>query len=220
MTIRVLICDDQEIVCEGLQKILEADPEIRVCAVAYNGQEALDILANQPVDLVLMDLKMPVMNGILATRRIRQKYPETKVLVLTTYDDDEWLFDAIRSGAAGYLLKDTPRADLVAAVKGTIEGNAYTDPAVTGKLLNAVARGTPAKAHQFPPHLLGERELEILRLIVRGHSNAEIAARLFLSEGTVRNYTSAIFAKLGVADRTQAVVAALRFGIFDLSDLD
>lgn len=213
--IRILICDDQEIVCEGLEKILASDPQIQVVGLAYNGREALEMLPNTHPDVVLMDLKMPEMNGILATQRIRAAYPQVRVLVLTTYDDDEWLFDAIRAGASGYLLKDTPRADLIRAVIGTASGDSYVDPAVTGKLLNTLARN-PAIAQQ-PTHIsLNERESEVLKLLAQGLTNADIAARLYLSEGTVRNYTSAIFSKLGVSDRTQAAVAALRYGLVDL----
>jgi DNA-binding NarL/FixJ family response regulator len=161
-----------------------------------------------------MDLKMPEMNGILATQQIRAAHPEVRVLVLTTYDDDEWLYDAIRAGASGYLLKDTPRADLIRAIKGTVEGDAYVDPAITGRLLASIAQAKPIS--QQPTQIaLSDRDREILRLLTQGLSNADIAARLYLAEGTVRNYTSAIFAKLGVSDRTQAAVAALRYGLVD-----
>ena len=167
-------------------------------------------------DLVLMDLKMSVMNGVVATRKIQERYPEIRVLVLTTYDDDEWLFDAIRSGAAGYLLKDRPREELINAIKGTMAGKAYIDPSVAGKVLSNVAQNMP---RQQPPVeiSLSEREQEVLQLMTQGLSNADIAGRLFLSEGTVRNYTSAIFSKLNVSDRTQAVILALRYGLVDLN---
>ncbi len=215
--IRVLICDDQEIVCEGLEKILTSDPNIQVVGMAYNGREALDMIPEVQPEVVLMDLKMPEMNGILATQRIRALYPQVRVLVLTTYDDDEWLFDAIRAGASGYLLKDTPRSDLIRAVIGTASGESYVDPSVTGKLLNSLAHN-PAIAQQ-PTHIsLNERESEVLRLLAQGLTNADIASRLYLSEGTVRNYTSAIFSKLGVSDRTQAAVAALRYGLVNLEE--
>lgn len=214
--IRVLICDDQEIVCEGLQRILESDAEITVVGQAHNGFEALERIPTASPDLVLMDLKMPEMNGIQATRKIREKYPQVYVLVLTTYDDDEWLFDAIRAGASGYLLKDRPRCELLKAIKGTIAGNAFVDPAVTGKLLGQIAQNAPTRQ---PPLAisLSERETEVLQLLAQGLSNADIAQRLYLSEGTVRNYTSAIFNKLDVSDRTQAVVVALRYGLVDLN---
>ncbi len=123
--IRIYICDDQLIVCEGLQKILGSDPELEVVGYAQNGEELLKNLQSESVDIVLMDLKMPLMNGIIATRKIREKFPDIRILVLTTYDDDEWVFDAIRSGAQGYLLKDTPPEMLISALKGTVEGKSY-----------------------------------------------------------------------------------------------
>lgn len=214
--IKILICDDQEIVCEGLQRILEAEPDFLVVGIAHDGQEALEAAEKLLPDLVLMDLKMPVMNGIQATRKLRERFPQVQVLVLTTYADDEWLFDAIRSGAAGYLLKDRPRTELIAAIKGTIAGNSYIDPAVARKVLTNVAQSPLPPSH--PPKVaLTAREAEILELLALGLSNTEIAQRLFLSEGTVRNYLSALFAKLGVSDRTQAVVAALRDGLVNFN---
>ncbi|TLN27013.1 response regulator transcription factor [bacterium] len=213
--IKVLVCDDQEIVCEGLKLILDSDAEITVVGQAHNGLEALELLPAVQPDLVLMDLKMPVMNGILATRKIHEKYPEVRVLVLTTYDDDEWLFDAVRAGASGYLLKDRPRSELIKAIKGTVKGNSFVDPAVAGKLLGQIAQNNPPR-QPAPEISLSERETEVLQLLAQGFTNADIAQRLYLSEGTVRNYTSAIFAKLNVSDRTQAVVLALRYGLVDL----
>lgn len=209
---RVLICDDQMIVCEGLERILQAADGIEVAGVAHNGQNALDLIPNAQPDLVLMDLKMPIMNGIIATRKIREKYPEIYVLVLTTYDDDEWIFDAIRAGATGYLLKDTPPADLVKAIQGTLNGQSFVDPNVAGRILSGFAHRTTL---DFQPtnYNLSEREREILQLLAQGLSNADIAQQLYLTEGTVRNYTSEIFKKLGVNDRTQAAVVALRYGL-------
>jgi two-component system, NarL family, response regulator LiaR len=216
--IKVLICDDQEIVCEGLFHILQQDPEIHVVGIGHDGAEALELVEKHHPDLVLMDLKMPVMNGITATRKIREKHPHVRVLVLTTYDDDEWLFDAIRSGASGYLLKDRPSSELLKAIKGTVAGDAFVDPSVAGKVLANVAQSTSSR--RVPAEIdLSAREVEVLELLTLGLTNADIAARLFLSEGTVRNYTSAIFAKLGVSDRTQAVVAALRYGLVDINKL-
>ena len=199
-----------------MQRILESDEEISVLGTAHNGIEALEKVEKTKPDLVLMDLKMPEMNGIIATRKIRDKHPDISVLILTTFDDDEWLFDAIRSGASGYLLKDRPRSELINAIKGTVSGGSYVDPAVAGKLLNNVAQSIPRRTPNVDT-LLSDRELEVLRFLSMGLSNADIAKRLFLSEGTVRNYTSAIFAKLNVSDRTQAVVAALRAGLVDLN---
>jgi DNA-binding NarL/FixJ family response regulator len=213
--IRVLVCDDQTIVSEGLRVILGTDSEIEVVGIANDGAEALELVPQVKPDIVLMDLKMPVMNGIQATRHIHEQYPDVRVLVLTTYDADEWVFDAIRGGAAGYLLKDAPRDELIAAVKGTAAGKTHVDPGVAGKLFAQVSQGTPPLDTSIAESLT-ERERDVLRLLARGLNNTDIAERLYLSEGTVRNYVSSIFAKLGVSDRTQAAVIALRYGLADL----
>ncbi len=210
--IRVLICDDQAVVCEGLQAILSTTPGIQVVGTANDGEQAVELVSREQPDVVLMDLKMPVMNGIQATRAIRTQFPNVRVLVLTTYDFDEWVFDAVHSGASGYLLKDTPRDRLVEAIHGTAAGKTFVDPQVAGKLFERISRGS------VPPDMevlntLSEREVEILKLLSQGLSNPEIAAKLYLSEGTVRNYVSSILTKLEVSDRTQAALLALRAGL-------
>lgn len=215
--IRVLICDDQVVVREGLRAILSTAPGIQVVGEASDGAEALELVPQTQPAVVLMDLKMPGLNGVQATRAIRDRYPDVRVLVLTTYDADEWVFDAIRSGASGYLLKDTPREGLIAAIKGTAAGKAHVDPAVAGKLFKHAARVTALPQTSIADDL-SPRELEVLRLLGRGLNNADIARRLYLSEGTVRNYVSAILAKLDVSDRTQAAVLALRHGLVGLND--
>jgi DNA-binding NarL/FixJ family response regulator len=212
--VRVFVCDDQAVVRDGLEMILNADREIEVVGTAQEGGEALERLAETRPDVVLMDLKMPGMNGIQATREIRKRFPEIKVLVLTTYGEDEWVFDAIRSGAAGYLLKGTPREKLVAAVKGTAAGEAHIDPSVGGKLLAQVARNH-APAETTVVNLLSDRERDVLKLLAQGLTNAEIAERLYITRGTVRNYISAILTKLDVEDRTQAAILAVRHGLVD-----
>ena len=210
--IKVLIADDQEIVCEGLKRILQTDPEIKVIGTANDGQQALDLIEQYVPDVVLMDLQMPRMNGVQAIRHLKVSHPNLPVLVLTTYMDDKWLFDAIRSGASGYLMKDRPRQELLDAIHGTIDGQAYIDPSVAGKILSNVAA---LPEDQFVEHSynLTDREQDILNLLAQGLSNADISRRLYLSEGTVRNYTSTLFAKLGVSDRTQAVILAIRQGL-------
>ena len=210
--IRVLVCDDQEIVREGMRTILAKVPEIQVVGVAAEGAGAVELVAQLRPDVVLMDLKMPGMNGIQATRVICDQYPSVHVLVLTTYDADEWVFDAIRAGAHGYVLKDTPREELVAAIKTTAAGETAVDPGIARKLFAHIAQNIPpAQTTLFDG--LNEREREVLQLIARGKNNADIAEHLHLTEGTVRNYVSAILGKLGVADRTQAALLAARAGL-------
>jgi DNA-binding NarL/FixJ family response regulator len=157
--IRVLVCDDQVVVCDGLEMILNSAPDIEVVSTAYDGAEALERLPTAKPDVVLMDLKMPGMNGIRATREIRKNYPDVKVLVLTTFADDEWVFDAIRAGASGYLLKGTPREELIKAVKGTAEGQTHVDPDVAGKLFSQVARSSVERNTSVADGL-SERELD------------------------------------------------------------
>ena len=208
---RVGVCDDQAIIRDGLEMLLSLEKDIDVVGQAEDGSEAVELAERLKPDLVLMDLKMPGVNGIEATRQIRNRFPGIKVLVLTTYDDDEWLFDAIRAGAAGYLLKDTPRQDVIKAVRGTVAGKSFVDPAVAGRVLGQVAERV-VQPSAWLTSKLTERELDVLGLIARGFNNADIAAQLHLSEGTVRNHVSAIFDKLDVADRTQAAVLAIQYG--------
>jgi DNA-binding NarL/FixJ family response regulator len=211
---KVIICDDQATIRDGLEMLLSLEKDIEVVGRAEDGLEAVELAAKHHPDLVLMDLKMPGMNGLEATRQIRTSYPAVKVLVLTTYDDDEWVFDAVRAGASGYLLKDTPREELIRAVKETVLGKSFVDPAVAGKLLSRVASKQTQPASLITDKLT-QREVDVLRLMARGLTNTQIAEQLYLSEGTVRNYVSAILAKLEVSDRTQAVVIAIRHGLGD-----
>jgi len=215
--VSVLICDDQAVVREGLAAILSTVPQINVVGLASHGQEAVEMVAQHQPEVVLMDLNMPGMNGVQATRYIREQFPGVAVLVLTTYGTDEWVFDAIRAGAAGYLLKDTRRDDLVQAIEGTAQGKTHLDPNVAGKLVAHVAQtaapNLPETQPASPEELLTGREQEVLRLLAHGLSNPEIARELHLAPGTVRNYVSEIFVKLGVSDRTQAVVVAMKLGL-------
>ena len=209
---KILICDDQAVVRDGLELLLKLEKDFKVVSCASDGAEAVELTARESPELVLMDLKMPGMNGIEATRQIKAKHPNIKVLVLTTYDDDQWVFDAIRAGASGYLLKDTPREEIVRAVRGTVAGKSFVDPGVAGKLLDQVATRQAQPETLLTQKLTG-REVDVLRLIARGLNNSEIASQLSLSEGTVRNHVSAILAKLGVTDRTQAAVIAIQYGL-------
>ena len=209
--IRVLIVDDQVVVTEGLRVILNSEPTIEVVGVAHNGAQAVEQVGQLEPDLVLMDLKMPVMNGIRATRAIRDQYSNTYVLVLTTYSADEWVFDAIRAGASGYLLKDSDGDDIIAAIEGTVEGRTHIDPTVADKLLALARQQVEPDTIIFAE--LTKRELIILRHIARGLTNTDIAEKLILAEGTVRNIVSTILNKLGVADRTQAAALAWHHGL-------
>jgi DNA-binding NarL/FixJ family response regulator len=209
---KILICDDQAVIRDGLEMLLNLEKDFQVVGAAQDGAEALELIAKKQPDVVLIDLKMPGMNGIEAIREIRARFPNVKALVLTTYDDDEWLFDAIRAGASGYLLKDTPRQKIVEAIRGTAEGKSFVDPSVAGKLLNQVASRQTQPASILTEKLT-ERELDVLRLVAKGIPNSEIAALLHLSEGTVRNHVSAILDKLGASDRTQAAVMAIQHGL-------
>lgn len=209
---QVIICDDQALIRDSLAMLLNLEKDIEVVGQAEDGLEGVELAEQHQPDLVLMDLKMPGMNGVEATRQIHARWPGIKVLVLTTYDDDEWVFDAIRAGASGYLLKDTPREEVIKAVRGTVEGKSFVDPAVAGKLMHQVtSRQTQLSA--AITNRLTEREVDVLKLLAKGFTNAEIAGRLYLSEGTVRNHVSAILAKLDVADRTQAAVIAIQHGL-------
>ena len=192
--------------------LLKLEPDINVIGTAEDGAMVVQMVEKEKPDLVLMDLKMPVMNGVEATRQIRTKHPEVKVLVLTTYNDDEWVFDAIQAGASGYLLKDTPRDELIKAVEGTVTSKSYIDPSIAGKVLDLVSSYQTRQTSLITSKLT-EREVDVLSLIAKGFSNAEISDKLFLSEGTVRNHVSSILAKLEVSDRTQAAVMAIQHGL-------
>lgn len=209
---KILLCDDQAVIRDGLEMLLTLEKDMQVVGSASDGAEAVELAAQKQPDLILMDLKMPGVNGIEATRDIRARFPHIKILVLTTYDDDEWVFDAIRAGASGYLLKDTPRQKIIEAIRGTMDGKSFLDPAVAGKLMNQISSNQKQPASILAEKLT-ERELDVLRLLAKGFNNSDIARQLHLSEGTVRNHVSAILEKLGVSDRTQAAVIAIRHGL-------
>lgn len=213
--IRILIVDDQTVVRAGLAAIVGSDPKVEVVGEGSNGEEALALVEALSPNLVLMDLQMPVMNGVQATRRLKREHPTLPILVLTTYAADEWVFDAVRAGAAGYLLKDTRPAELIAAIKGTVAGETFLDPAIAGKVLR---QATNASNNHQPTKLieaLTPRELEVLALVVKGMNNREIGEQIHLATGTVRNHVSEIMRKLAVSDRTQAAVLAVQMGLVD-----
>ncbi len=218
--IRVLICDDQEVVRKGLNIILTHSDGIEVVGLAQDGEDAIAKVKAAPPNVVLMDLKMPKLNGIHATRRITMAFPDVKIIVLTTYDGDDWVFDAIRAGASGYLLKDSSGEAIVAAIRDVVNGRTHLDPQIASKILTEFNRldQKPVQAKPDDPVLesLTERELSILQLMAQGQTNQEIADALFLAPGTVKNNVSTILGKLHANDRTQAVLTALRRGIVDL----
>ncbi len=213
--IHIMLVDDHKLMREGLRILLELEPDLRVIAEAREGQAALDAYASHQPDVVLMDVRMPGMDGVEATWRLRERWPGARVIILTTFDDEEYIFEGLRAGARGYLLKDVSGAELADAVRKVAAGGALIEPSVARKVLAEFARlAPPARApEQGLPEPLSEREREVLRLLALGLSNREIAERLSLAEGTVKNYVTNILQKLGVRDRTQAAVRARELGL-------
>ena len=214
--IRVLLVDDQRLMRDGLRTLLELEPDLAVVGEASNGQEAVQIYGELQPQVVLMDIRMPVMNGVEATERLCQDWPDAKIIILTTFDDDEYVFDGIRAGAKGYLLKDVSGEELATAVRAVAGGSALLGSSVAQRVLAQFAGLAPAKLAAALPEPLSDRELEILQLIAEGFSNPEIAARLFLAEGTVKNYVSNILQKTETRDRTQAVLKAQSLGLLKM----
>jgi DNA-binding NarL/FixJ family response regulator len=212
--IRVLVADDQALVRAGFRAILEAQEDLEVVGEAADGGDAVTIAREVRPDVVLMDVRMPGVDGIEATRRLVRDGDAPRVLMLTTFDLDEYVYEAMKAGASGFLLKDAPRDQLVGAVRTVAAGDALLAPALVRRLIEDFVR-RPPPGGRSPTDLgeLTERELEVLELITRGLANAEIAAQLFLSEATVRTHVSHIFAKLGLRDRVQAVVLAYETGL-------
>jgi DNA-binding NarL/FixJ family response regulator len=217
VTIRVLLCDDQALVRNGFSLILKAEEDIDVVGEAADGAEAVELTKRLLPNVVLMDVRMPGMNGIDATRRILASGVESRVLILTTFDIDEYVYEALRAGASGFLLKDVTAFQLVEGVRVVAAGEALLAPTVTRRLLERFAPTLPGAEDAPPPELssLTDRELEILTLLSSGKSNAELGAELYLSEPTIKTHLSSIFRKLGVRDRVQAVIAAYDAGLVE-----
>ena len=216
MAIRVLLVDDQALFREGLETLLSVHRDIQVVGQASNGQEAVEVAVKVQPDVVLMDVRMPILDGVRATRLLKETLPQCRVIVLTTFDDDEYIFDALRTGAAGYLLKDVASTRLVEAIRATARGESILEPSVAAKVIAEFTRVSslvPAAQMEQLVEPLSERELEILALIARGTSNKEIASQLFIAEGTVKNHVTHILGKLGVRDRTQAALKARELGL-------
>ena len=215
---RVFIVDDQSLIRQGLKALLELEPDLQVVGEAENGQNALDLIETlqgtplQP-DVVMMDVRMPVMDGVAATREISDRFAGTKVLVLTTFDDDQYVATALRYGAIGYLLKDTPSEELAAAIRAVHKGYTQLGPGLVEKIMAKVPAAAPVPPASPPSSWdeLTPREQEVLRMIAKGASNREIAKALFISEGTVKNHVTNILNRLNLRDRTQAAIFANSF---------
>jgi|SRR5215471_15869423 len=212
--IRILLADDQSLFREALRMLISAQPDLEVVGEAANGEEVIRLADSLRPNVVLMDLQMPVINGVAATRRLHSEQPDCRVIALTTFDSDEYVFDCLRAGAVGYLLKDAPSENLFAAIRAAASGESFLQPSVTTRVLAEFTR-----LSDQPPLLpalvepLSDREQEILRLIARGSTNREIAESLFITEGTVKNHVTNILSKLDVRDRTQAALKARELGL-------
>ena len=219
MTVRVLLVDDQSLFREGLRTLLSVQDGIKVVGEAGNGREAVAAVTEHQPQVVLMDVRMPVLDGVAATRVLREEHPQVRVIMLTTFDDDEYVFEGLRAGAAGYLLKDVPSEQLVEAIRAAARGESFLEPSVAAKVVAEFTRlsggpgGQSTRANQALVEPLSERELEVLELIATGASNREIADQLFIAEGTVKNHVTSILGKLEVRDRTQAALKAKEAGL-------
>jgi DNA-binding NarL/FixJ family response regulator len=216
MTIRVLIADDQALFREGLETLLSIHQDIQVVGQASNGQEAVDLASSLHPDIVLMDMQMPILNGVGATRRLKQSSPNCRIIALTTFDDSETIFDALRAGAAGYILKDVGSAQLAEAIRVTARGDSILESSVAAKVFSEFSRVTPslARSHsQSLPEPLSDREIEVLSLVAQGLSNREIAAKLFISLGTAKTHIHNLCGKLGAQNRTEAAIRARELGL-------
>ncbi len=217
--IRILLADDHVMVREGTRRILEREPDLVVIAEAGNGREAVEMAERERPDVAIIDISMPVMNGIEATRGIKRLAPQTAVLVLTAYDDDEYVFAILEAGAAAYLLKNARSSELIDAVRRVRAGESVLDPGVASKVLRRMSMGEQAAEPEPRESPLTEREMDVLRLAGRGLSNREIAQRLHLSPRTVQAHMANIFGKLQVSSRTEAVMTGLRRGLLTLADI-
>jgi DNA-binding NarL/FixJ family response regulator len=212
--IRIALVDDQALFREGLRTILSLQSDFEVVGEAGDGQEALSLISKTRPDVVLMDLKMPRLDGVEATRHIKADHPQVNILILTTFDDDEYVFEGLRSGALGYMLKDAPSEKLVEAIRAAARGESFLQPSVAAKVVAEFSRLAdrrldPSQALVDP---LSERELDVLRLLAHGSTNRQIAESLVIAEGTVKNHVTSILGKLGVEDRTQAALKAKDLG--------
>ncbi len=216
--IRVLLADDHVLVRQGTRELLEREEDIEVVAEAGDGEEAVRLATSQCPDIAIMDIAMPELNGIEATRQIKALHPATAVLVLTAYDDDEYIFALLEAGAAGYLLKDVRADELIRAIRAVYAGESVLHPAIARKVINRFAQPADKRREESALDQLTEREVEVLRLAAKGMTNRQIARELVLSVRTVQAHLSNIFGKMGVGSRTEAVLHALRIGWLTLED--
>ncbi|MEJ8547445.1 response regulator [Brevibacillus borstelensis] len=207
----IMIVDDQRIVRDGLKMIVSLYEEINIVGEAANGEELLALLKNKLPDVILMDIRMPVMNGIDATKAVKETYPQVKIIILTTFDEEEYIFSCLKNGADGYILKDSPSQEIIKSIRAACDGNLLLNPQVASKVVGALRKvdEKPAAAHSVKEDLsavLTPRELEVAEQIMQGKSNKAISEALFLSEGTVKNYVSHILGKLHLNSRTELVL--------------
>lgn len=219
--IRVLLVDDQTLIRQGIAMLLELEPDLEVVGAVGDGRAAIEAVERLHPEVVLMDIRMPGMDGVTATRELSRRFPEVGVIILTTFDDDEYVFEGLKAGARGYLLKDISSEEMAEAVRAVARGEALIQPSIARKVVAEFSRlavgASPAPERMAPksPNALTERELDVLKALARGMSNKEIAAALVITEGTVKTHISNILAKLDVRDRTQAVLKAQQLRLLD-----
>lgn len=214
MKIKIMIVDDQRLMREGLRTILDLEQDMTVVSLAENGKDALDKIPNAQPDVVLMDIRMPVMDGVECTGIMKQQHPNIKVLILTTFDDDEFIIDALKNGAVGYILKDLSSEKLVTAIRDAYNGNSIMQPEIAAKLISHITGVSRDNAHssessEMQKEELTDREKDVLKLVGKGMSNTEIAKKLYISEGTVKNYISSLYDKLDINERNKLMLYAI-----------
>lgn len=216
--IRVMITDDQRLMREGLRTILDLEQDLTVVQLAENGRDALDKIPDAQPDIILMDIRMPVMDGVECTKIIKEQYLGIKVIILTTFDDDEFIIEALRNGAVGYILKDLSSEKLVGAIRDAFNGSSIMQPEIAAKVISHITGAAKEPVQESTPRVenqkmeLTERERDVLRLVGKGMSNTEIASKLYISEGTVKNYISNLYGKLEVDDRSKLTLYAIKNG--------
>jgi DNA-binding NarL/FixJ family response regulator len=215
MAIKIILADDHKLFREGLRRILELQEDLQVVGEAGDGEQVLSLLESRPCDVIIMDINMPKLNGVEATRRVKEKYPRTTVLVLSIHDDREYLLEVLNAGAAGYVLKDIDPDKLIEAIRLVAAGESVVDPGLTARLITELTR-LSSKTEVETANPLTEREREVLALMAEGLGNRDIAAKLFVSEKTVKNHVTNIFRKLDVSDRTQAVVQGVKLKLVNI----